>query len=145
MDNLSQAERSKVMARVKSKATKPELVVRKFLFKNGLRYRLNDSRLPGKPDIVLPKYKIVIFVNGCFWHGHSAKKCKLARMPKSNIEFWKSKIERNRQRDKRNQQKLRRMGWRVLNVWECGLKSNALSVLLSKIRRKAPILNDVDK
>lgn len=114
--------RSYNMSRIRSKNTKPEEVVRKYLFSKGFRYRKNDARLPGKPDIVLPKYKTVIFVNGCFWHKHES--CKYFVWPKSNPEFWKNKIERNIQRDIQNHQLLRDTGWNVLVVWECELKKD---------------------
>lgn len=121
MDNLTPLERSEIMGRVKSKNTKPELVVRSFLHKNGLRFRVNQISLPGKPDIVLKKYKAVVFVNGCFWHRHSDPSCKLARIPKSNIPFWKEKLEKNKERDLRKKEKLESLGWRVFYVWECQL------------------------
>lgn len=111
------------MAAIKGKDTKPELIVRKYLFSRGLRFRIQVSKLPGKPDIVLPKYKTVIFVNGCFWHGHEG--CKYFRLPKSNVEFWKEKIERNVARDKESMQSLLDSGWNVIRVWECELRNKA--------------------
>lgn len=108
------------MAAIRGKDTKPELLVRKFLFSRGFRYRLNHPRLPGHPDIVLRKYRTVIFVNGCFWHGH--ENCRYFRLPKTNVDFWKNKIERNRERDKEEQQRLAEMGWHCVTVWECQLK-----------------------
>ncbi len=108
------------MAAVKGKDTKPEMVVRKFLFSHGFRYRLNHPRLPGHPDIVLRRYRTVIFVNGCFWHGHEG--CKYFRMPKTNTGFWAAKIQRNQERDTRVQQQLALMGWHCITVWECELK-----------------------
>ena len=111
------------MAAIKGKDTKPELIVRKYLFSRGLRFRIQVRKLPGRPDIVLPKYKTVIFVDGCFWHGHEG--CKYYRLPKSNIEFWKAKIERNTARDARNEAELRSQGWRVLRVWECDVRTVA--------------------
>ena len=96
------------------------MLVRKYLFARGFRYRLNHPRLPGRPDIVLRRYRTVIFVNGCFWHGHEG--CKAYVVPKSNVEFWKAKIERNRQRDKEQQRRLAEMGWHCITVWECQLK-----------------------
>lgn len=113
-------QRSYNMSRIRGKNTKPEELVRKYLFAQGFRYRKNDVRLPGKPDIVLPKYKTVIFVNGCFWHGHEG--CKYFVWPKSNTEFWKNKITGNIQRDMRNQQELSKQGWSVIIIWECELK-----------------------
>ena len=113
-------QRSYNMSRIRCKNTKPEELVRKFLFSQGSRYRKNDARLPGKPDIVLPKYKTVIFVNGCFWHGHEG--CRYFVWPKNNAEFWKEKITGNIQRDKHNHQLLANQGWRVIEIWECQLK-----------------------
>ena len=108
------------MAAVRSKDTKPEMVVRKYLWSRGFRYRVNNPRLPGHPDIVLRKYRTCIFVNGCFWHGHEG--CKYFRMPKTNTEFWERKISRNRERDREEQKLLARMGWHCITVWECELK-----------------------
>lgn len=120
-DTMTPEQRSRCMAAIKGKDTKPELIVRKYLFSRGLRFRIQVSKLPGKPDIVLPKYKTVIFVNGCFWHGHEG--CKYFRLPKSNVEFWKEKIERNVARDVRNEAELKAQGWRVLRVWECDIRA----------------------
>ena len=108
------------MSAIKSKNTKPELLVRKFLFSRGFRYRLNHPRLPGHPDLVLRKYRTVIFVNGCFWHGHEG--CKYYVLPKTNVEFWKNKIERNRSRDIEERQQITSMGWHCITIWECQLK-----------------------
>ena len=108
------------MASIRGKNTKPEIMVRKFLFSRGFRYRLNHPRLPGHPDIVLRKYRTCVFVNGCFWHGHEG--CRYYVIPKSNTEFWKAKIERNRNRDIEDQRKLATMGWHCITVWECQLK-----------------------
>lgn len=119
-DVLTPKQRSYNMSQIHSKDTKPEELVRKFLFSQGFRYRKNDARLPGKPDIVLPKYKTVIFVNGCFWHKHEG--CKYFVWPKNNAEFWRNKIEGNVQRDLRHQLKLQAMGWKVILIWECELK-----------------------
>lgn len=113
-------QRSYNMSRIRGKNTKPEELVRKYLFAQGFRYRKNDARFPGKPDIVLPKYKTVIFVNGCFWHGHEG--CRYFVWPKSNTEFWEHKITGNIQRDMRNQQELTEQGWNVITIWECELK-----------------------
>ncbi len=114
-------QRSYNMSQIRNKNTKPEELVRKYLFSKGFRYRKNDARLPGKPDIVLPKYKTVIFVNGCFWHAHEG--CKYFVWPKNNSEFWKNKILGNMERDKRNIAELKNNGWRVITIWECELKS----------------------
>lgn len=108
------------MAQVKGTETKPEIAVRKFLFSQGFRYRKNSKSLPGTPDIVLPKYKTVIFVHGCFWHGH--KNCEAAALPKSRQEYWYTKIERNIKRDAENRKELRRLGWQVITLWECAIK-----------------------
>ena len=120
MDVHSKEVRSYNMSCIKGKNTKPEEIVRKYLFSKGFRYRKNDKRYPGTPDIVLPKYKTVIFVNGCFWHGHEG--CKYFVVPKSNTEFWLNKINRNIERDKEKISSLLNAGWRVFVVWECELK-----------------------
>ncbi len=122
-DVMTPEQRSRCMAAIKGKDTKPELIVRKYLFSRGLRFRVQVRKLPGNPDIVLPKYKTVIFVNGCFWHGHEG--CRYFRLPKSNIEFWKEKIKRNVARDFRNEAELKALGWRVIRVWECEIKTLA--------------------
>jgi DNA mismatch endonuclease (patch repair protein) len=110
------------MSCIKGKGTKPEEIVRKYLFSQGFRYRKNDKRLPGTPDIVLPKYKTVIFVNGCFWHGHEG--CKYFVWPQNNAEFWKNKIESNISRDRKKIKALEEQGWKVIIVWECELKKS---------------------
>ena len=112
--------RSYNMSRIRGKNTLPEETVRKYLFSQGFRYSKNDPKLPGKPDIVLPKYKTVIFVNGCFWHMHEG--CKYFVWPRHNAEFWKRKIQENAARDRKNRQRLKEQGWKVLIVWECSLK-----------------------
>lgn len=117
MDVFSPEKRSQVMSRIRSKDTKPEKIIRSILHKLGFRFRINRKDLPGKPDIVLPKYKTVIFVHGCFWHQHEG--CKIASKPKSNIKFWQDKFSRNIERDKKNQEDLYKMGYRVLVIWEC--------------------------
>ena len=119
------------MSKIKSKDTKPEIVLRKKLFAKGFRYRINYKKLPGKPDIVLPKYQTVIFVHGCFWHGHSD--CKDSHLPKSNTDFWEAKISENKMRDNRNSEVLRQMGYNVLIVWECELTPTKLNNLLNRI------------
>lgn len=135
-DIKSREARSYNMSQIKGKNTKPEELVRKYLFSKGFRYRKNDKRLPGSPDIVLPKYKTVIFVNGCFWHGHSG--CKYFVWPQSNADFWKSKILRNIERDSENYKALQEMGWNIISVWECELKSTkrqeTLEALTVKIK-----------
>lgn len=129
-DTKTPAERSENMSRIRSTNTKPEEIVRKYLFSHGFRYRKNDKRYPGKPDIVLPKYRTIIFVNGCFWHMHG---CSRSRLPRSNQEYWKPKIERNIQRDAQNQQKLEADGWKVIVVWECELKKRIVEERLSRL------------
>jgi DNA mismatch endonuclease (patch repair protein) len=108
------------MSKIRSKDTKPELALRKALYARGFRYRVNDAKLPGKPDIVLPKYKTVIFLHGCFWHRHEG--CKYASTPKTNTKFWVDKITSNAERDKANAEKLTALGWNVLTVWECEIR-----------------------
>lgn len=120
MDTLSAVQRHNNMAAIKGKGTKPEMIVRKFLWSRGFRYRVNNARLPGHPDIVLRKYRTCIFVNGCFWHGH--KNCRYYIIPKTNTDFWIRKITRNIERDRQEQLQLARMGWHCITVWECELK-----------------------
>ena len=119
-DIKTKESRSYNMSRIAGKDTKPEELVRKYLFSKGFRYRKNVRKLPGTPDLVLPKYQTVIFVNGCFWHGHEG--CKYFIWPKSNAEFWRQKIEKNISRDQRKEAQLRDMGWNVIIVWECELR-----------------------
>jgi DNA mismatch endonuclease (patch repair protein) len=121
MDSLTPQQRHHNMVSIRSANTKPEILVRKYLWKEGFRYRLNNPRLPGHPDLVLRKYRTCIFVNGCFWHGHEV--CKYFRMPKTNVDFWTKKINRNKERDKQEQQQLAKMGWHCITIWECELKS----------------------
>jgi len=119
------------MSMIKGKNTKPEILVRKFLYRNGYRYRLNYSKLPGKPDIVLSKYKTVIFINGCFWHGH--KGCKYFVVPKTRTEWWLKKINGTIERDKKKMNELKKLGWNVITIWECELKPE----------KRAKTLNDL--
>lgn len=119
MDHVSKDKRSAIMAKVKGVNTTPEILLRKYLFGKGYRYRKNDKRFPGKPDIFIPKYRIAIFIHGCFWHGHN---CKFFRMPKSNVAYWQKKIEGNMHRDVTNLQKNKEMGIKVITVWECELR-----------------------
>lgn len=128
MDKLSAEQRHKNMAAIHSANTKPEIIVRKYLFSHGFRYSLNHKRLPGHPDIVLRKYRTCIFVNGCFWHGHD--ECSCFKMPKSNTAFWQEKIARNKERDKRVQKELAQMGWHCITVWECELKPKVRELTL---------------
>ena len=119
-DILSKTQRSYNMSRIRGKNTKPEILVRKGLHACGFRFRLHNKKLPGSPDIVLPKYGVAIMVNGCFWHGH--KGCRFATRPKSNVEFWETKIARNRHRDEITTAHLEALGWHVITVWECELR-----------------------
>jgi DNA mismatch endonuclease (patch repair protein) len=123
-DTLSQDERSERMSRVRSKNTKPELIVRKLLTSMGYRYRLHQRSVPGNPDIVFSQRKKVIFVHGCYWHRH--RNCPNCRLPKSNLKFWKPKLEGNKIRDLKNQRELTRAGWRFMVVWECEVKDSHL-------------------
>ena len=128
-DIFSSQKRSDIMSKISGKNTKPEILVRKFLFSKGFRYRINVKTLPGKPDIVLPKYKTIIFVNGCFWHGHN---CKKGKLPSSNTDFWKEKISNNKSRDAQNSDLLVKLGWKVIIIWQCEI---------SKIDNRIKILN----
>lgn len=128
MDTMSRTERSKRMSLIRSKDTKPEILVRKIIFAEGFRYRLHGKSLPGRPDIVFQRLHKVIFVHGCFWHRHS--RCKLARLPKSKVNFWEPKLTANRNRDVSNARKIRKAGWRILTIWECEMKNT------SRLRRK---------
>ncbi len=137
MDNHSPEVRSYNMSRIRSKDTKPEELVRKYLFSQGFRYRKNVKTLPGCPDIVLPKYKTVIFVNGCFWHMHEG--CRYFVWPKSRQEYWEKKLYGNRDRDAKNYELLRNMGYRVVIVWECELKPSNQNYLLNNITMQLSI------
>ena len=119
------------MSCIRGKDTKPEIMVRSYLFRRGLRFRKNDRRYPGSPDVVLPKYNAVVFVHGCFWHLHEG--CKYAQMPKSNVEYWESKLYRNRERDEHNKKELEDMGWNVITVWECELKRDRREPTLEEL------------
>ena len=122
-DKLTPSQRHKCMSSIRGKNTKPEILVRKGLHARGFRFRLHNKKLPGSPDIVLPKYGVAIMVNGCFWHGH--KGCRYATRPKTNIEFWETKIARNQHRDEVTAAHLEALGWTVITVWECELRKNA--------------------
>lgn len=141
-DIFSKEKRSDVMSKIRGKDTKPELIVRKFLFANGFRYRLHPKVMKGRPDIVMKKYRTVIFINGCFWHGHD---CKAGHLPKSNLDYWIPKIKANIDRDIVNCEYLEKDGWRVITIWECELKKEKYDKL-EKIRKeltytKPPITN----
>ena len=128
MDTVTKAQRSKNMSHIKNKNTALEIAVRKRLFADGFRYRINYSKLPGHPDIVLPKYHTVIFINGCFWHRHN---CKRATTPKTNTDYWTQKFERNVQNDEKNYRLLSNLGWHVIVVWECEIKADLNKLIRS--------------
>ena len=132
-DVHDKATRSYNMSRIKNKNTKPEILVRKFLFANGFRYRINDKKLPGKPDIVLSKYKTVIFVNGCFWHGH--ENCRYFKLPGTRAEWWKEKIDKNIDNDLKKHLQLINAGYRVIIIWECEIKNKSFyTTIIDEIR-----------
>ncbi len=132
-DVHSPKTRSYNMSQIKGKDTRPEERVRKYLFAHGFRYRKNDKDLPGKPDIVLPKYKTCIFVNGCFWHKHEG--CKYFVWPKNNNEFWRAKIKGNVERDQRQKSELQALGWKVIVVWECELRNNRFAETMGALEK----------
>ena len=149
-DILTSSQRHLCMSRIRGKNTKPEILVRKGLHARGFRFRLHNKKLPGSPDIVLPKYGVAIMVNGCFWHGH--KGCRYATEPKSNVEFWEAKIARNRHRDEVTAAHLEALGWTVITIWECELRTSSLlddrlNTLSEEIRRAYEIkrIKDRDK
>ncbi|MBP6023711.1 very short patch repair endonuclease [Ferruginibacter sp.] len=133
-DVHTKKQRSYNMSRIKGKDTKPEMLVRKFLHANGFRYKLHDKKLPGKPDIVLPKYKTVIFVHGCFWHGHEG--CKYYVVPKTRTEWWLEKINKNKANDTKAIKALKKDGWKIITIWECRLKKTKLEKALSSLLKK---------
>lgn len=138
MDYFSKEKRSEIMSRVGQKNTKPEMFVRKYLFSHGFRYRTNVKKLPGSPDIVLTKYRTVIFVHGCFWHGHS---CKAGHSPQSNTEYWLPKIKANMERDLRKIAELEKDTWNVIIIWQCEIntmkkRNERLTKLITEIKRK---------
>lgn len=130
-DRHTKEQRSYNMSRIRSDNTKPEILLRKSLFAKGFRYRINDKKLPGKPDIVLKKYRTAIFVNGCFWHGHEG--CKYFVVPKTRTEFWINKIEGNKIRDLKNTKILKEEGYKIITVWECNLKKDKFAETTAKI------------
>lgn len=142
MDVVDPKTRSRMMAGIRGKNTRPELIVRKFLFSKGFRFRLYVADLPGRPDIVLPKYKLCIFVHGCFWHRHTG--CRYATTPKTRPDFWIEKLSANKVRDDQMKLLLLDLGWRVLEIWECGLKKHEdgfLSWLPEHIKGKTKMLS----
>lgn len=130
-EKIAPSTRSRMMAGIRGKDTRPEKIVRSFLHKNGFRFRLHKGGLPGRPDVVLPRWNVAIFVHGCFWHGHES--CDYFKLPKTRSEFWKDKIQANGQRDSMNAKKLIAAGWRVATIWECGLRDEAAHSLASLI------------
>lgn len=130
-DIMTKQQRHTCMSRIHSKDTKPELKVRQWLWNHGYRYRLNVKGVPGKPDIVMRRYRTAIFVNGCFWHGHEG--CEKFKMPKSNVEFWKTKIHRNQERDELNYHVLKENGWQVLVLWECELATKLFENTMQQV------------
>ncbi len=138
-DNHSPEVRSYNMSRIRSENTKPEDLVLKFLFSKGLRYRKNDKRYAGKPDAVFPKYKTVLFVNGCFWHSH--EDCPKFVMPKSRLDYWKPKLEKNKQRDIDNEAALKSDGWQVITIWECELKKDVRDERLNRLFEQITLEN----
>lgn len=134
MDKHTPEVRSYNMSQIKGKNTKPEMIVRKFLFSKGFRYKLHDKSLPGKPDILFPKYKTVLFIHGCFWHGH--KHCKYFKLPTTRQEYWLPKIENNIKRDQGTVSILRDLRWRVITVWECELKKDRITQTLNDLAKK---------
>ena len=130
-DPLTPSQRHKCMSHIRSRNTTPEKVVRNELWRRGYRYRLNDRRLPGSPDLVLPKYRAVIFINGCFWHGHRG--CAKYVVPKTNVEFWREKVARNIARDEFNAQRLDTLAWTVITVWECELSKKNVHTTIARI------------
>ena len=141
MDKITPEQRHYTMSRIRGKDTKPEILVRRFLFSEGFRFRKNDKRYPGHPDIVLPKYRTIIFVNGCFWHGHEG--CKYYPVPKTNTDFWLSKINRNQERDKADVSALEKQGWNVVTVWECQLEKRKVEQTMDELVQRIREHSDV--
>lgn len=133
-DKMTRAQRHYCMSRIHSSGTKPEIRLRLALWHLGFRYRVNDRRLPGKPDIVLPRYRTVVFVHGCFWHGHPG--CSMYTVPKTNVEFWVAKVERNKMRDSAMWRRLEALGWNVVIVWECQLKKAVFEETVARVIRE---------
>jgi len=133
-DVHNKATRSYNMSRIKGKNTKPEMLVRKFLHANGYRYKLHEKKLPGKPDIVLPKYRTVIFVHGCFWHGHT--NCRYFVVPKTRTQWWTDKINGNKANDDKAIKALKKDGWKIINIWECDLKPTKVEKTLNSLLEK---------
>lgn len=138
-DVMTPQQRHECMSHIRSKDTKPEQLVRQALWHSGFRYRLHVKGLPGKPDIVLPKYRTVIFINGCFWHGHEG--CRYYVIPKTNTSFWLDKISSNKARDARDESALKEAGWRVVTIWECELKKETLEETLEQLLKSFLVHN----
>ncbi|MDD4011956.1 MAG: DNA mismatch endonuclease Vsr [Sphaerochaetaceae bacterium] len=138
MDTFEKAVRSRIMSHIRGKDTKPEMLVRRYLFSRGFRYRVNDKRYPGHPDIVLPRYRTVIFVNGCFWHSHEG--CKLASRPSSNTDYWDAKLKRNKENDAKAARSLEDLGFNVIVIWECQLSKSSFQQAMDDLetRIKSP-------
>lgn len=144
MDTFTPEKRSRIMAAVRGKNTGPELLIRRFLRSHGVGYRIHNASLPGKPDIAVPRYKVAIFVHGCFWHGH--EQCPRGRLPKSRVEYWKAKIETNKQRDRLVEEKVSDAGWQPLVIWECQLRTRrAASVTLDNLLDNLDSLSKIGK
>jgi|TARA_B100001971_G_scaffold23758_1_gene18500 DNA mismatch endonuclease (patch repair protein) len=132
MDKISKFQRSKNMSFIKSKNTKPEILIRSLLFSKGYRFKIHDKKLPGKPDIVMPKLKTVVNIHGCYWHYHG---CSRSNVPKTKTKYWLEKLENNKRRDSQNKRKLTKLGWRVIDVWECTLKRRNIDKTFDKLQR----------
>ena len=132
MDKISKFRRSKNMSSIKSKNTKPEILIRSLLFSKGYRFKIHDKKLPGKPDIVMPKLKTVVNVHGCYWHYHG---CSRSNVPKTKTKYWLEKLENNKRRDSQNKRKLTKLGWKVIDVWECTLKRRNIDKTFDKLQR----------
>lgn len=142
-DIYNEVERSKLMSKISGKETKPEVTVRKYLYSKGFRYFKNVNSLPGKPDIVLQKYLVVLFINGCFWHGHN---CKYGKLPETNRTFWEGKIMQTIERDHRNMNELQNLGWKVIIVWECELRNETIrSTRLIKLENQILSSSNLDR
>lgn len=138
-DSLSPSQRHFCMSRIRSKNTRPEMLVRRFLYKNGIRYRIHVKSLPGTPDVAIPSLRTCIFINGCFWHGHDG--CSLYTLPKTNVAYWSSKIKRNRERDLESMVALKKEGWHTIVVWECQLKKNKQEETFDSLLRTLNVIH----
>lgn len=138
-DSFPAEIRSKIMSKIKGKDTSPELAVRSYLHRKGFRYRLHGNELPGKPDLIFAKYRVAVFIHGCFWHQHPKKGCPHSGIPKSNGDYWGPKLKRTIERDKENRRKLEEANWRVEVIWECEISESMLEILCSSIKGKHTI------